>query len=164
MLLFWPGYAGSLLLLYHILMLWRWKVNKSLLFLDSGIPVLDSLIIYPPHPSSGCSWLSHTAPYIKWREPSHPQHEQAMFILIPTEQILSLSLHCLLEGFAQKSWILCANIMSLSLGTLGEILGNTFKKTCFSSGQGSDVEVMAAATVLQTAIVIYTACTETVRR
>ena len=49
---------------------------------------------------------------------------------------LCLSLHWLFEGFVQKSFILCANITSLSLGTLGEISDKTFEKTYFNSGQG----------------------------
>ena len=37
-------------------------------------PQLDPLFPTP------FSWLSHTAPNIKWRESSHPQREQAMLV------------------------------------------------------------------------------------
>ena len=93
MLLFWPVFKGSLLLVYHILMLWRWKASRSSHFWHtSPWPSLRGLTLYPQHPSSGCSLISHTAPNMKWREPSHPQHEQAMSVFIALNKCVCLSL------------------------------------------------------------------------
>ena len=71
------------------------------------------LALYPTHPSSGCSWISHAAPNIMWEELSHPQHEQAMSVLICAEHncfSLCCSLHCLFEELSQKLWISCIDI------------------------------------------------------
>ena len=145
-------------------------VHRSLHFLAHQ-PL--TLTLHPLHPSPSCSQLSHTAPNIKWREPSHPQHEQAMFILIPAEQFFS-SL-CLPNTLSLSSlfvWKICTKIVdfmcryhkpfSRYIGrNLGEYL---WENTLQLRSWGSDVEVSAAATLLQTTIVIYTTCTETIRR
>ena len=79
----------------------------------------------------------------------------------------SRSLHCLFEEFAQKSWILCVDAtIFLSFfffffpyiqRNLGEYL---WENTLQIRSWGSDVKVSAAATILQTTIVIHAACTE----
>ena len=65
---------------------------------------LHSLTLYYPHPSSICSWLSCIAANMKCREPFHPQHEQAIFALIPAEQITCIFL------YACESWTLTAEL------------------------------------------------------
>ena len=75
------------------------------------------------------------------------------------------SLSPLFEEFAQKSWIFFANPTGLSLSTWGKISGYTFEKIMLQPRSlGSHMKVSAAAALLQKTIVIYTACTKTIRR
>ena len=167
MLLFWPVTVGSLLLVYHILMLWRWKVEDHRI---SGITVLPPppkhcLTLYPPHPSSGCSRLSHTAPNIKWRWPPHPQHEQAMFISICAEQIPLSRSPLIIWRFCTKLMdFICRHHQPFSRYIRLNLREYLWENTLQLRSWGSDVEVSAAATLLQTTVVIYTTCTETIRR
>ena len=76
-----------------------------------------------------------------------------------------ISLHCLFEGFAQKSWMLCADTTKLLLSVhWAKFQGTPLRNALQLRSWGSDAEVSATATLLQTTIVIYTTCTETIRR
>ena len=146
-------------------MVWPYKVCKSLHFWHtSPWPSLHGLNLYPQYFSSICSQLSHTVPNIRWREPSHPQHEQAMCIFICAEQI-SLSLSpppsplFVWRIHTENMDFLCRYHKPFSQ-YIGEYL---WENALQPRTWGSDVKVLAAATLRPTTIVIYTVCTQTAR-
>ena len=116
-----------------------------------SLPLSPSLMAWPfipPHPSSGCTRLSHTVTNIKWTEPSesHPQRE--LFILIPAKQIsvclslslslslpLFFSLHCLKILHKNRGFHVPTPQAFLSVHW-AKTWGIPFKKTRFSSGHG----------------------------
>ena len=144
-------------------MLWQWKVCRSSHFLHtSPWPSLCGLTLCPQHPSSGCSWISHAAPNIKWAELSHPQHEQAMSHFNWRWTNLSLSFSSLFV------WRIRTKIVDFTCQhhdpffqyikqNLGEYL---WENTLQLRSWGSDVKVWQLEPCYNKQLIIYTACAE----
>ena len=164
MLSFRPVLIDSLLLVYYILVLWWWKVRRSSHFWHTSLdPPSATWPFIPNTPLPAVPWY-HIL-HLTWNGENRPipsMSKQCLFLSRWTNVFVSLSLSSLFVWRIRTKIVdfMCRHRDPFFQHTEQNLGEDLWENTLQLRSWGSDVKVSAAATLLQTTIVIYTACTE----